>query len=105
MHISAQLAQIAYTDALQHLVTGFVLLGIVGLALLVAGFAWRKYRSHPYTEEWAFVSVIALLVATAGIFLTLFFLANIWNWVGIQDPALLAAKQQIAEAHRPRPLL
>jgi uncharacterized membrane protein len=105
MHISAQLAQIAYTDALQHLIIGFVLLGIAVLALLVAGFTWRKYRKYPDTDEWAFVSVIALLIATVGVFLTLFFLANLWNWVGIQHPALLAAKQQIAAAHRPRPLL
>ncbi len=105
MHISHQLAQIAYTDALQHLITGFILLAIVVLALLVAGLAWRKYRRYPDTDIWAMVSVIALLVAAVGVFLTLLFLGNIWNWVGIQHPALLAAKQQIAAAHRPRPLL
>lgn len=104
MHISAQLTQIAYTDALQHLVTGFVLLGIFGLALLVAGLAWRKYRKDA-AEEWLFVSVMALFVATSMFCVSLFFLANIWNWVGIQHPALLAAKQQIAAAHQPRPLL
>lgn len=105
MHISAQLAQIAYFDAIQNLVVGFILLGIVFLALLIARLSWRKHRRHPETEEWPIVSTIGIFVATVSFFLSLFFLANLWNWVGIQYPALLAAKQQIAAAHRPRPLL
>lgn len=104
MQISAQLAQIAYTDALQNLIIGFVLLSIVVLALSAAGFTWWKHRRHPGAEEWFVATVIALLFATLSFCLSLLFLANLWNWVGIQHPALLAAKQQIATAHRPRPL-
>ena len=105
MPISSQLTQIAYMDALQHLLIGFLLLAISLMALAVALNAWRQHRRQPDNDLWSLSGLISAIIAAAFFALSLLFLANLWNWVGISHPALLAAKQQIARAHRPRPLL
>lgn len=105
MLISPQLTQIAYVDALQHLLVGCIFLAVALIALGVAIYAYRKYSKEPDNERWPLSCFISGLVAVTVFALSLLFLCNLWNWVGISHPALLAAKQQIARAHRPRPLL
>ncbi|PKY11025.1 hypothetical protein B1757_06860 [Acidithiobacillus marinus] len=105
MPISHQLTQIAYMDALQHLLIGFLLLAISLLALAVALYAWWKHRQQPENDLWSLSWAISSIIAAAFFALSLLFLANLWNWVGINHPSLLAAKQQISRAQRPRPLL
>lgn len=105
MSISPQLTQIAYLDALQHLLIGFLLLAISLIALAFALYAWWKHREQPESEPWFLSGALSSLVAATFFALSLWFLGNLWNWVGISHPALLAAKQQIAREHRPRPLL
>lgn len=105
MSISPQLTQIAYVDALQLLLVGCIFLVVAFIALGVAIYAWRKYRKEPDNELWSLSCFISGLVTATVFALSLLFLCNIWNWVGISHPALLAAKQQITRAHRPRPLL
>lgn len=105
MPISSQLVQIAFMDALQHLLVGFLLLAISLMALAVAVYAWWKHRQQPDNDLWSLSGLISAIIAAAFFALSLLFLANLWNWVGISHPSLLAAKQQIAREHRPRPLL
>lgn len=105
MQISSQLVQIAYTDALQNLLIGFFFLIISLIALVVALYAWRKHRQRPDSEPWFLSGALSSLVAATFFATSLLFLGNLWNWVGINHPELLAAKQQITREHRPRPLL
>lgn len=105
MPISPQLTQIAYTDALQNLLVGFIFLAVALILLGVAIYAWSKHHKQPDRELWSISGVIFSLVAATFFVLSLLFLCNLWNWVGINHPTLLAAKQQIAREHRPRPLL
>lgn len=105
MFISSQLAQIAYTDSVQKLVVGFIFLALTCLALIVGLYAWWKHHKHPHEETWFLSGLVSALLGVFCLIISLVFLANVWTWVGINHPALLAAKQQIAAAHRPRPLL
>lgn len=105
MQISSQLTQIAYMDALQHLLVGFIFLAIALISLGLALYAWSQYRKQPDNDRWSLSGFISALVAATFFALSLLFLCNLWNWVGICHPKLLAAKQQISREHRPRPLL
>lgn len=105
MVISAELVKVAHLDALQNVLTGFVLLTIALIALVIAGMAWRRFRKSAERDMPGIVMFIALLCSACFWAISLFYLLNLWNWVGLAHPTLYALHQKLVMMDRSRPLL
>jgi hypothetical protein len=105
MNLSVKSAQVAYIDALQNLIIGFSLSGLSLLLLLVAGLVWYRYRGNPDSENATLFTALTTFIGGTLLLVSLLFVGNIWNWVGLYHPALFAAHQKIEVQNRPRPLL
>lgn len=105
MKISTELVKVAYINATQNLVTGFTLLALSLVTLAIAGFLWWRFRTKKDSDLSTLIIFIGLLVTLAFVAISLMYLLNIWNWVGISHPALFAAHQQMEIKDRSRPLL
>ncbi|WP_414039216.1 hypothetical protein ACJU26_08255 [Acidithiobacillus sp. M4-SHS-6] len=105
MKISTELVKVAYIDATQKLITGFTLLALALVTLAIAVFLWWRFRTKADSELPTLIIFIGLLVTLAFAAISLLYLLNIWNWVGISHPALFAAHQQMEIQDRSRPLL